>query len=296
MLRIRVIALCLLLFNAAGAASPAATRTWESLDGCSIVPGPYNDGDSFRVRHGDKEFIFRLYFVDAPEEDSSFPQRIDEQCAYFGIARGEVTDTGRAARDFVLELLSKPFLVQTRWHSAQGRSRIPRYYAFVRAGDTDVGAELVSRGLARVHGVRATTPDGVPANEYRARLLKTEDDARLANAGAWALSKPLPDPARPAKRSADAQVIVAPRVVAAYSTQLPRRRLADIPRETAVRVVEEFSDGWIHADYTDANGEEQDVYCLRWDLSMPEFTAPGAHQRVEAPDGSRAPRGDVLER
>lgn len=260
----------------------AAPVSWTTLEGCTIIPSPYNDGDSFHVRHEDKEYIFRLYFIDAPEEDSSFPQRIDEQGAYFGLDRGQVTDTGRAARDVVLDMLAKPFTVQTRWHSAQGRSRTPRYYAFVRSNDKDIGVELVARGLARVYGVRATTPEGEPANQYRARLLKTEDEARLAKTGAWALSRPLPEIHRRARNTVDTPTVIAPRVVATYSTQLPRRRLADIPRETVVRILEEFPDGWVEAQYTDSNGDVQDIYCLRWDLSLPEFSAPGAHLRAQS--------------
>jgi hypothetical protein len=87
---------------------------------------------------------------------------------------------------------------------------------------------------------------------------------------------------RRSRNPADLPSVVAPRVVSAYTAQLPRRRLADIPRETVVRILEEFPDGWVEAEYTDLNGETQEIYCLRWELSLPEFTAPGAHQRAQS--------------
>jgi hypothetical protein len=32
-----------------------------------------------------KQQVLRLYFVDAPESDASFPERITEQAAYFAV-------------------------------------------------------------------------------------------------------------------------------------------------------------------------------------------------------------------
>ena len=47
---------------------------------------PDNDGDNSRVRCGAKEFIVRLYFVDAPETNLGYPERTREQSEYFGAA------------------------------------------------------------------------------------------------------------------------------------------------------------------------------------------------------------------
>jgi hypothetical protein len=52
--------------------------------GCQSVANTENDGDSFRVRSGDKEFLARLYFVDAPETNLRYPDRTlrhEEWCA-----------------------------------------------------------------------------------------------------------------------------------------------------------------------------------------------------------------------
>ncbi len=181
------LALCWVTIGTTFAASP-----WETLEHCTLVPSRYNDGDSFHVRHGDREYIFRLYFVDAPEEDASFPQRIHDQGAHFGIENAHVQDVGRLARAFMLQSLDKPFTVVTRWQHALGRSKMPRFYAFVRPDGTDLAEQLVSRGLARVYGVRAITPEGEPAASYRARLLAMEDAARTGKIGAWSLSRPMP--------------------------------------------------------------------------------------------------------
>lgn len=256
----------------------AASAPWIALEGCTLVNSAYNDGDSFHVKQGDKEYIFRLYFVDTPEEDDGFPQRVDEQGQYFGIDHGQVTATGLAARDLTREMLAQPFTVYTRWHSAQGRSRTPRFYAFVRSSGKDLAEELVSRGLARVYGVRATTPEGESAGSYRTRLLKLEDDARLARLGAWEYAKPIATKKRDA--NADLRVVVAPRTVAVYSEELPRRRQGEITRETRVRILEEYPDGWVHVEYDTPAGEAIEAFCLRWDLSLPDYTPPGGGSRA----------------
>src|SRR5262245_59278412 len=44
-----------------------APARWETLKGCHLMTDKYRDGDSFHVNYSGKEFVFRLYFVDAPE-------------------------------------------------------------------------------------------------------------------------------------------------------------------------------------------------------------------------------------
>ena len=275
--RCHIIALCcfLLALPFARGAAP-----WEVLEGCTLVSSTSNDGDSFHVRHGEKEYIFRLYFVDAPEEDRSFPQRNREQAAYFGIDETEISEIGRRARERTAQLLAEPFTVHTRWHSAQGRSRIPRHYAFVTAGGKDVAEEMIRAGLARVYGVRATTPAGEKSTDYRARLLKLEDEARLLRQGAWSLSRPLAE-IRLAGKRARAKTVIAPRTVVYYSTELPRRRIGEIARDTPVRILEEFPDGWVHIEYDMENGEVEEGVCLRWDLSLTELPVPGGERIVD---------------
>ncbi len=86
-LRWRYIALIGLspLLAIAQTAPPA--QPFQRLDGCVYKPQRWNDGDSFHVILPDqKELIFRLYFVDTPEEERVYADRIAEQAAYFGIS------------------------------------------------------------------------------------------------------------------------------------------------------------------------------------------------------------------
>ena len=71
----------------------------------------------------------------------------------------ESMNGGTMARDFVRDTLRYPFIVWTRWASAAGRSKEPRYYGFVLIGtnaslDTRVGAKLIfgvaSAGVIRL--------------------------------------------------------------------------------------------------------------------------------------------------
>jgi endonuclease YncB( thermonuclease family) len=62
-------------------------QPFQRLDGCVYKSERWNDGDSFHVLLRDqKEVIFRLYFVDTPEEERVYADRIAEQAAYFGIS------------------------------------------------------------------------------------------------------------------------------------------------------------------------------------------------------------------
>ena len=47
-----------------------------TLDNCVLVMNRFSDGDSFHVSAKGKEYIFRLYFVDAPETDAEYPKRV----------------------------------------------------------------------------------------------------------------------------------------------------------------------------------------------------------------------------
>ena len=254
---------------------------WETLTQCTLAENPYNDGDSFRVRQGDREFIFRLYFVDTPEMDDAFKERVQEQANYFGVDSKTVVDVGQQATAYVRQQLSQPFTVVTRWQQAQGRSKLPRFYAFIEVNGQDLGSLLVSQGLARVFGVRATTPSGVVAETARSALLALEDSARHERLGAWITSRQLNvSEARLEALRADTPVVMTPHTVSIYSSELPRRRLGEILRDTHVHLLEEYNDGYVRIAY-DVNGTDQEAFCLRWDLGLPELPLAPATLRVE---------------
>ena len=73
--------------------------------------------------------IFRLYFVDTPEEERVYADRIVEQAAYFGISTDAAVEIGREASEFTKRALAKPFTTYTRWRRPFGRIANWRYYA-----------------------------------------------------------------------------------------------------------------------------------------------------------------------
>lgn len=255
------------------AASPDGKQAWTTLEHCRLVPNEYNDGDSFHVRSGNQEYIFRLYFVDAPEDEADLKFRLLEQSDYFGIDSTNVMALGRDAADFTANFLRGEFTVITKWHGGQGRSKLPRYYGIVKVGSKDLGEALVDHGLARVFGVRTTLPDGSPGDEERSRLLKIEDQAREQRRGAWLESKRhlIPNMPELQAQNPGEKLIVTPRTVATYSLGEPRHRLGEVLPGTVVHITEEYPDGWCHVHYELPTGGIEEAFCLRWDLSLPDI-------------------------
>jgi len=162
-------------------------QPFQRIDACIYKPQRWNDGDSFHVILPDqKQLIFRLYFVDAPEEERAYADRIVEQAAYFGISTDAAVEVGREASEFTKETLAKPFTIYTRWRRALGRSALWRYYAIViTAEGKDLNELLVSAGLARIYGTRTPLPDGRDSREYLAHMHELESEAKAAKRGAW---------------------------------------------------------------------------------------------------------------
>ena len=100
------------------------SKDWIVLENCRLIVNPANDGDSFHVSVGEKEYIFRLYLVDAPETDEMNPGRLVEQGKYFAITVPQAIEVGQAAKEFTREKLSEPFTVFTRMSDAMGRSKL----------------------------------------------------------------------------------------------------------------------------------------------------------------------------
>ena len=166
----------------------ADRKAWVHLTDCQYVERDYNDGDSFHVQCGDQEFVVRLYFVDAPESTLRYPERTREQSEYFGVTLDETLRAGRQATILVRERLQAPFMVWTRWASAGGRTKTPRYYGFVETEGHSLAALLVSAGLARTKGVTATGPTSEPLHVTRDTLQALERTARQDKRGIWATS------------------------------------------------------------------------------------------------------------
>jgi endonuclease YncB( thermonuclease family) len=170
-------------------AQAAKPKPLEKLTAFTYVDDKNNDGDSFRVKCADKEFVLRLYFIDAPETSLRFTEQTRKQSQYFGIALDETLAAGTMATDFVRTTLKDPFEVWTKWSPGGGQSKEGRYSAFVEVKGRSLIELMVSGGWARVSGYAAPLPDGQKSPAYKKRLLELEGNARRERLGAWANSK-----------------------------------------------------------------------------------------------------------
>lgn len=162
-------------------------KPWTKLENCRLLPNKSNDGDSFHVEHEKQEYIFRLYFVDSPETEADFPERVSEQAAYFGISNEQALALGKDAASFTSKRLAGTLTIHTRFRNALVRSKLPRSYAVAMIGTDDLAELLVRNGLARIYGTRTPLPDGSDSKTYLKKLKLLEQSARKAKIGAWRL-------------------------------------------------------------------------------------------------------------
>ncbi len=136
----------------------------------TLVETRANEADTLRIRIGNDEHTFVLYFVDALEATMTHPQLVADQVRYFKHTDEKViTRAGTEAAAYVTELLkTHPFEVITRWE------RVPntlRYYALIRFLREDgqrvyLMDLLLRKGYARLDGVE-THQHGVAENRDR---------------------------------------------------------------------------------------------------------------------------------
>jgi DNA uptake protein ComE-like DNA-binding protein len=164
------------------------SKDWIVLENCRLISNPANDGDSFHASSGAREYIFRLYMVDAPETDAMNPARLVEQAKYLAITVPQAIEVGQAAKEFTREKLSEPFTVFTRMSDAMGHSKLERFYAFVQTKDGDLGEQLVRNGLARNYGFKAIPPGLRNSRLEVEKLQQFEDEAKQERIGGWGVS------------------------------------------------------------------------------------------------------------
>ncbi|MGH7983133.1 MAG: helix-hairpin-helix domain-containing protein [Candidatus Udaeobacter sp.] len=186
--KIALFAVAVLWIAAVDLGARGESKDWIVLNNCHLIANPANDGDSFHVSAGGKEYIFRLYLVDAPETDEMVPRRLVDQAKYFAITVPQAIEVGRAAKDFTQEKLSQPFTVLTHMSDAMGQSRIERFYAYVQTKEGDLGEQLVGNGLARIYGFKAVPPSLQNSQQEIQKLQQLENEARLEEIGAWGAS------------------------------------------------------------------------------------------------------------
>ena len=165
-----------------------AGKPWQRIEGCQWKADRWNDGDSFHVITGDagREIVARLYFVDTPEAETAYRDRITEQAAYFGITKEQAVEIAHEAAAFTEKQLAAPFTVWTRWRSALGRSALGRNYVIIITADgRDLNELLVENGLARIYGTKTALFDGRDSKKYVARLAELEAKAKAEKRGGW---------------------------------------------------------------------------------------------------------------
>lgn len=184
--------LAVLLVSSALALGKTVPSGWTLLENCRHENHDYADGDSFHVIHRGRNLQFRLYFVDCPETDTRFPERIAEQGKIFGLDSKGVVAAGHRAHAFTSEILSHPFDVLTKWEDAGGDSAQERFYAVVLAGRQNLAEELVSHGLARAFGMHADYPTEAGGRQFAAKLKHLQKRASRMKLGAFGASAEAP--------------------------------------------------------------------------------------------------------
>ncbi len=176
-------------------AATARARAWTVFESCTWIENPSNDADSFHIRHKKRNYLVRLYFVDAPETDKRYPERIQEQADYFGVTPDQALAGGKSAAAFVRDLLKdKTFQVHTKYRDARGGSDQKRYYAMVKVDGRWLSEILAEAGWVRLHGVGDDLPDKVSERRYWGRLRTLEREAKAKSVGVWAGGKAGPGP------------------------------------------------------------------------------------------------------
>ena len=185
---IAVIAVAVLWISAVDLCARDGSKDWIVLNNCRLITNPANDGDSFHVSVGPNEYLFRLYFVDAPETDEMTPRRLVDQAKYFAITVPQAIEVGRAAKEFTRQKLSGSFTVFTHMSDAMGQSRLERFYAFVQTSEGDLGEQLARNGLARNYGFKAVPPGVKNSRLEIQKLQQFEDEARQEKIGGWGIN------------------------------------------------------------------------------------------------------------
>jgi len=183
-----IIAFAVLWIAAVDLWARSGSKDWIVLNNCRMIANPANDGDSFHVSVSPNEYIFRLYMVDAPETDEMTPGRLVEQAKYFGVSVPQAIEVGQAAKEFTREKLSQPFIAFTHMSDALGRSRLERFYAYVRTKEGDLGEQLVRNGLARIYGFKAIPPSLQNSRQEIQKLQQLENEAKHEKIGGWGIN------------------------------------------------------------------------------------------------------------
>ena len=263
----RLLGLVAALFALVAPADALAAKKWREYTDCHMIPNPANDGDSFHVKAGNiksKTYLFRLYFTDTPESETSLPERLQEQADYFGIADPmDVVKAGKEASHFTENFLKDGFTVYSRLSDALGRSDMDRDYGMVmNAAGQDLGTELVRNGLARVYGNGTDLSELEPYNRsedaWWRRLRQAELEAKKEKRGAWALAGGPVNPlaALTAPREVTEQDVVLVRPLLLYPLDNPNGTpMGQLRAGLTVHVVKGATPDKAHVRFTSSSGQ-----------------------------------------
>lgn len=174
------------------AATTEKVNGYDRLIGTVMVDHRNNDGDSFFVQHGDRQFELRIYYADCPEkylsdryEDQR--QRVAEQAREMGdgLSIDDTVALGLEAKKHVNDLLEgEAFSVFTKWERVYDGER---FYGFVLLPDETewLSEDLIENGLARIHTKGEPTPDGKSYQAFKKHLQSLESQAKSKHRGAW---------------------------------------------------------------------------------------------------------------
>lgn len=162
---------------------------FEELEGCKYLSSSRNDGDSFITVHDGKNYVFRLYFIDTPETETTsgfMAERLADQAEYFSLPEEEVLELARIASEYTASKLVKGFKVYTRWERVFNSDR---YYAFIsweEGGEEKwLDEELTSCGFSRFKTKGAPHPQGKSVLDHKVALTVLEEQAKDNKRGGW---------------------------------------------------------------------------------------------------------------
>jgi len=257
-------------------APPCLADKWRILENCTLVPNESNDGDSFHVKCGRREYLFRLYFADAPETDNSIEERVAEQAEYWGISEKAAIRLGRKAAVFTRKFLENGFTVYTQFDDARGRSGKNRFYAQVKVGELDLAEELVRHGFARVFGQDTDLSDGTRATTFWWRLKTAEREAKRNRLGAFSADVEVAAEEETTRRAAKqlavpiipGRDVVLANTIPLFSLKKPFQQIGLLRRGDQVRVMGIVSASMLRVRFTGASGQMFEAQCRRMDLGL----------------------------
>ena len=160
-------------------------------DACTLEDIDNWTARAIKIRHDDRVYQFRLYFVETPPNmlTESTQPLLRAQAEYFGDPPiADLMERGDAANEFVRRTLTEqPFKIITRFEPERGSKSL---YAFIQVDTKEnirkyLSAILVRNGLASVTARSSHTPFGQNMLDFREHLVEEREAAINDRSGVW---------------------------------------------------------------------------------------------------------------